>query len=45
MSPLPSPIKIESEWITLRELVVGKAFIVGLDTNTRLPNQALYDWT
>ena len=42
--PLPVSTVIESEWITLEELARRQAYVIGLDTNTRLPHQALFDW-
>ena len=42
--PLPNSIKIESEWISIKDLIHNNAFIIGFDTNTRLPHKSVFHW-
>ena len=42
--PLPPCTVIESQWVSLRELATRQAYIIGIDTNTRLPHQTLFNW-
>lgn len=38
--PLPRSTVIESRWISLKELAERKAYIIGMDTRTRMMHQA-----
>ena len=42
--PLPKIIKIESQWIHLKDLIKKNAFIIGLDTNIHLPYKTSLNW-
>ena len=42
--PLPNSIKIESEWISIKDIIHNNSFIIGFDTNTRLPHKSVFNW-